>query len=729
MCSPPGSKTLCRSLVGALALFLLAPGALRDSRAAQGQRPVFRGAVDLVRVDVIVTDEEGRFIDDLKPEDFSLYEDERRQELVDVQLVDLRRGVVQRVGADTATGGSPGAVSAVIDNGLNNREASELGAVVFLIDGTTVDMANKARFADAMRELIADTGNLRVPRAAYMVDSDRHIRQIVPFTFDTAQLEEGIDVLEASSAFGNAMSLRMNEVSRHLASRGLTEPGIGMTVRSYEADELQRSFDSLMYLTQFSRALGSRPGRKALVWVSQGVKLFEGGPYAALLMEAVDRGMMQEVPTDDGDDAGARATPSRNVASEWLGMEFSDYTPSSAIGRVEEELHEAANSANVSIYAVDPSAMAEIRGAGLMAGSRSPAMADLMNSARVQSAVDGMRDSLRNAAAATGGRAFIHWTDLRGALSEIEEDTSRFYLLAYEPASPEDGEYHDISVEVTRPGLAVRERKGYLALGAVERTERAISAALQLPGAVKGLDVSAEVFKKWNTLGDPVVQLAVSVEGLSPVIADSSGGDISPLRLLYMALDDGQSTIRRADQEVRRRPAGEPGTEGGRFVYLQDDWWSLDPGTYEFRVVVLDPMSGHVGATLVEVEIPERSIGWKTSDLMLGTVDETGATRPVVGGKAPQGQQLLAFTEVYGAAQPVAGARILSYGNGPDPELLVEIAAAPLQKFTDNIHRAAVILPDFLDPGRYVVELVVIDFSTRQERVLTTTLEVTAAGH
>jgi len=689
--------------------------------AGQDQRPAFRGSIDLVRVDVIVTGDDGRFVGDLGPDDFRVFEDGREQQLLDLQLVDLRRGVVQRA----ATNVLPEAELEdfmLLDGDAAARDASEFGAIVFLIDGTSIDMRNKSRFVAAWREAIDDTESLQVPRAAYIIDSDRRIRQIAPFTSDTARLREAADDLDEIAAFGNSISQHMAEVARHVAELA-DEPGVGMQVDALEADEMQRSYDSLRHLTQFSRALGSRPGRKALVWVSAGVKLTDGGPYSAVLMEAVDRGLL-DTPTFIGGVSGAE---SGNPAKEFWGKEFSDYMLEPMLVEAQEELHKAANSSNVSIYALDPTQRWELRQAGQMVQGRTPMMVNLMGSGRVQSSLDSMRDALREAADQTGGRAFIHWSELPQALAEIEEDTSRFYLLAYEPPSPEDGEYHEISVEVTRPDLSVRQRRGYLALASAERTKRAIAAALQLPGATNGLDVSAQVFRKWNTVGEPLLQLAVSIDGASPVIRSPTGADALPLRVMFVALDDQQRNVRRSDQEVLRRvDEGDTGDDGTPFVYFDRRWWSLDPGTYDFRVAVLDPASGHIGATQVAVEVPERSIDWRTSDLILGIVDEAGSTQPLVGGRAAAGSSILAFAEVYGGASPVASIRVLrpdEHGEtGGEP--WAAVAAEALPRYVDNIHRSDIQLPRFLGPGSYVIELVVVDFTTRNETVLRAPLDI-----
>jgi hypothetical protein len=51
------------------------------------QTPVFRSGVTLVTTDVIVRDASGQFVSDLSPDEFSVYENDVRQEVSSLVLV------------------------------------------------------------------------------------------------------------------------------------------------------------------------------------------------------------------------------------------------------------------------------------------------------------------------------------------------------------------------------------------------------------------------------------------------------------------------------------------------------------------------------------------------------------------------------------------------------------------------------------------------------------------
>jgi VWFA-related protein len=76
-------------------------------------------------------------------------------------------------------------------------------------------------------------------------------------------------------------------------------------------------------------------------------------------------------------------------------------------------------------------------------------------------------DGITSLAVDTGGMIIKNENDLGRALGEIQRDASTYYVIAYTPTNTNfDGKYRVIDVSVTRPGVHVRARRGYLALPA-----------------------------------------------------------------------------------------------------------------------------------------------------------------------------------------------------------------------------------------------------------------------
>ena len=102
----------------------------------------------------------------------------------------------------------------------------------------------------------------------------------------------------------------------------------------------------------------------------------------------------------------------------------------------------AANRSNVSIYTVNP--------------RESPASGD-------GTVADNQQETLRALANETDGEAIVGATDLEKGMRRIAGDSSAYYLLTYHSARSDDGRFHDVEVEVKRPDVHVRARKGYWA--------------------------------------------------------------------------------------------------------------------------------------------------------------------------------------------------------------------------------------------------------------------------
>ena len=74
-----------------------------------------------------------------------------------------------------------------------------------------------------------------------------------------------------------------------------------------------------------------------------------------------------------------------------------------------------------------------------------------------------IRDPARLFTKLTGGREFGFMTqgDLERAISEIGTEIRSQYLLSYSPNNKMEGGFHTIHVDVDRPGVKVRTRRGY----------------------------------------------------------------------------------------------------------------------------------------------------------------------------------------------------------------------------------------------------------------------------
>ncbi len=663
---------------------------LVPARSPQTQR--FEATVSRVRVDVIVRDGSGDFVDDLSAADFRVFEDGREQRILGLQMVDLPAGVlVDR--SRPASAATSTTLTAFTDPaaGTPRERSSDFGAMVFLVDFQNLDFRNKLRFTQAWEDLIARTDGLQIPRAVYLIDQVGRLEELAPLTQDPELLLAAAQ--EVSERSNVRKSLRDERIED-------TNAGDEMLRRYRDRDRALYTYD---LLTQFAEGLSARSGRTALVWVSTGVTLMYESAYSTAPPAASGGGRLgQSRPTFGG-------------------------SPNPMILERQRAFHRAANSANVSVYTIDPTPKIE-QALGMADARFGPVGEDgatpLAGNVAMGLELDAIRNSLRQAAADTGGKAFIGWADLTEVLTEIEADTGRYYLLTYAAPQPEgDGDYHDIRVEVMREDVDVRARDGYFDYDAGDRRSRFVSAALSLPGTVADLPLRAQATRSWSAAGDATVMLSVSVQAEEVGLGVDDEGVFAGLEFHAAALDDRLDLQEEHHGALRRRlrPSATRGAAttagltrisslpaGELLVHRVE--WDLPPGEYDVRVMALDETTGRVGSARLRVTIPDTSLpAWRTSDLLLIETDAANTPRPVVDGRVPAGRVVSAFVEVYNGAAPAIEGHVRAI-DSPRSAFAegAEIFYTPLYRDADGVHRGAVLLPP-LAPGLYDLRLDIID--------------------
>jgi VWFA-related protein len=127
-----------------------------------------------------------------------------------------------------------------------------------------------------------------------------------------------------------------------------------------------------------------------------------------------------------------------------------------------QDIVNRANRSNVSFYPASP--------AGLSMSSTPSSGGVRMQPFDMPTPLD-RQSALRMLAEATDGYAIVNTNNLSGGLARMISDSSAYYLLGYESTnSVLDGRYRRITVQVSRPGVQVRARPGYVAAPVSART-------------------------------------------------------------------------------------------------------------------------------------------------------------------------------------------------------------------------------------------------------------------
>lgn len=152
----------------------------------------------------------------------------------------------------------------------------------------------------------------------------------------------------------------------------------------------------------------------------------------------------------------------------------------------------AFNRANLAVYPVDA------RGLVGMPRQLTASAESTRRPQHIAAFGPGGLQTMQELADRTGGRAFYNTNDLSGAIRTALNDSSVTYTLGfYLDSESLDGKFHELKVQVSRPGLSVRYKREYLAAkeapAPTEESERNLSNALESPLESSNIPLSATV--------------------------------------------------------------------------------------------------------------------------------------------------------------------------------------------------------------------------------------------
>jgi len=270
----------------------------------------------------------------------------------------------------------------------------------------------------------------------------------------------------------------------------------------------------------------------------------------------------------------------------------------------------SATRSNVAIYGIDPRGLTDLGDESIEVGAFPDDTSLGVGTGSLYNEIRLSQDSLRTLSEETGGFAVVNKNDFATAFQRIVEDNSTYYVLAYYPPDARPGRLHKIDVRVTRPGLTVRARKGYIAPKKVDAVTTSngktpstpeIRDALESPLPVSGLTmhVFAAPFK--GAAPNASVLLGVELRG-----RDLQLSPTDKIYLSYMAIDvngkvKGGTTDTIATNALKPETKTRIEQTGLRMLNRLD----LPPGKYQVRVAAHDSAGGAVGSVLLDLDVPD----------------------------------------------------------------------------------------------------------------------------
>jgi VWFA-related protein len=311
----------------------------------------------------------------------------------------------------------------------------------------------------------------------------------------------------------------------------------------------------------------------------------------------------------------------RRKAIVWFG-EGVDYnidnpfeSPNADVVRQEmQDTIAAATRANVSFYGVDARGV----GAGLdEAVGLTGLPDDTGGMVSVQDTVRRAHNSLRTVSTETGGFAIVDRGDLNAAFEQIVRDNSSYYVLGYYSTDERrDGRFRDVQVRVTRPGLTVKARKGYVAPKGKPRAAEAplpgnASPALRdalsspIPTSGLGLGVAAAPFAGKAPKASVAIVVEIDPERLKFV--ERSGAFEEDLEVVLVAVDAAGKSPDGARDRIPLRLSARTHETVARYGFRTIRRIEVPPGRYQLRVGAREGNGGAIGSLAMDLDVPDFS--------------------------------------------------------------------------------------------------------------------------
>ena len=604
--------------------------------APSGQ-PVFRSAINFVRVDAIVTDDDGNPVRDLTIDDFEIFEDDLQQQVETFKLI-------EHTGEFDPTLPPPGSIRNEYD--LQREAAREDSRIfVFFLDDYHVRDYNAMRMTQPLVDFVLNDLS--------PTDLVGIMYPLTP-TFDVTLTRDHAQIVHALQRFEGR---KYNYEARNSYEQQYVY---------YPTTDVEkiRNDVSLSALKGLAMKLGGlREGRKSIIVLSEGYSDY----VPPQLRDQSAGGGAQRSAMRYNPQAGMSRYEETQALFQDMGMRANlVYTA------------DIANRNNTSFYMVDP------RGLAVWEYDMSTVPIDHETDQRM---LRDLQSTLYVLADESDGRAIINRNDVGPGLAQVAADQTSYYLLGYTSiAAPTDGEFHEIKVRVKRPDVKVRARKGYYAL-----TDANAARILAPPKP----EAPKEVDRALSALAEPIRGRLVRTW------VGASRGDNGKTQLTFVWEPVGNAQSRRGEtaSQVTLMAMSDDAAyfrgdvPGRSATSVPRARFEADPGEVELNVAIADEYGDVLDRAVEELDVPDFTgpeVALSTPALfraqnalqMKRLVADPDAL-PTAGRYFLSDDQLLVRVEAYAPGDAaVVTARLLSREGTRISDLPVEGAAGDVAEFS-----------------------------------------------
>ena len=529
----------------------------------------FRSEVNYVEVDAVIRDAQGNFVRDLRQGDFQVFEDGVPQAVTAFSLIDIPITLSDR---------ALFLPEDIEPDVRSNADGPEGRLYALLLDDIHTGAMRSVSVRRAATQFIER--HLGANDLAAVIHSSGRTDGAQDFTNSRRLLTKAV-----STFMGRKLrSPTLNKIDSYNLTRGGSQaPTIQDTERNERLYNARSTLSTLKSLSDW--LAGIRGRRKAVVFISEGIDY------------------------DIWDNVG----PSSATVN---GVNILRSGDGSLLVNEMRDVIAAATRANVSIYAVDPRGL-YFPGDEAMQMTGLPADAEALGLGvfALQDELRLSQDSLRGLAEETGGFASVSSNDFSSAFRRIVDVNSTYYVLGYYSTNEKrDGRYRKIEVKLSRPGLDVNARKGYVAprgkapgsktIEASAGTSKELREALNSPLQESGLKMAVFAAPLKGPAAKAAVGIVTQFTGKQFGFAEKDGKFTDRLEMSYVAINkQGKMTDGKRDYvDLSLKPETHQRVLQSGFRVLTR--MELPPGTYQLRVAA-KASGGGTGSVHYDLVVPD----------------------------------------------------------------------------------------------------------------------------
>ncbi len=696
------------------------PTPTQTPKPIEDDTDVVKITTTLIQIDVTVTDKKGKIVTDLKPEDFEIFENKEKQTITNFSFI---YNALEAKPAPTPKPNKNDVTAPIPPTQLRPEQVQR--TISLVVDDLGLSFESIHFVKRALKKFVDE--QMQPNDLVAIIRTGGGIGALQQFTSDKNLLYSAIE------------KIRWNALGRAgVGAFATIEPSPLENAQTAGAEvseeDIQAEKDRITQFNEFREDLFSVGTLGAINYIVKGMGELPGKKSIMLFSDGFSICTETDIRTDSSrcskfTESLKQLTDLCNRASVTIytqdarGLQYTGLTAADSVGGSQEAIQNATSSRSAELY--------------------------------------DKQEGLAYLARETGGRAIFNNNNLNKGLETLLEDTKGYYLIGYQPDTDtfdaKVRKFNKLTVKVKGKDLNVRYRSGFFGVAdkdiqrpapETQTLAQQIQKALTSPFGANGISLKLNTLFGKDDKNISFVNSLLHVEAKDLKFTDQPDGTkkagFNVLAVIFgengVPIDQIAQTYTLTSKDDVYQKMMKDG-----FVY-QFLFPIKKPGAYQMRVVIRDTTSAIIGSANQFIEVPDMKKGRVTlSGMVLENMTEaqwsklqdgTLATAKARGTDPMQDTSLRKFkkgtilryaTEIYNAKldntkSPNLSTQIRVFRDG---KIILNGTQTPFNlggqtNFGKLSFQAALALGGAMQPGDYVLQIIIIDNVQKKKNKLAT---------